>query len=188
MNLHSCGALALSEYFRDRGAHVLCLLDSLTRVAMAEREIALAGGEPPATKGYPPSVFAALPALVERAGPGLDGPSPGYVTGVFSVLVEGDDHDEPIADACRAILDGHIVLERKIAERGRFPAMDILRSLARATPVDAQDQYANAAARARALASIYEDMREMIRIGAYRKGADENVDCAIAFYGELEIF
>jgi len=181
-------ALSLAEHFRDGGAHVLCLMDSLTRVAMAIREIALAAGEPPATKGYPPSVFAALPALVERAGPGPDGPAPGCVTGVFSVLVEGDDHDEPIADACRAILDGHIVLDRKIAERGRFPAVNILRSLSRATLGEPQDERAAAAAQARALAGTYEEMREMIRIGAYRSGANEKVDRAIALHGDLEDF
>ncbi len=181
-------ALTVAEYFRDQGAHVLCLMDSLTRIAMAQREIGLAAGEPPTTKGYTPSVFSTLPALIERAGPGHDGAAPGYITGVFSVLVEGDDHDEPIADAARAILDGHIVLDRKIAERGRLPAVDILRSVSRAMPGALSDQHAKLVAEAKALAAAYEDMRELIRIGAYRSGADNEVDRAIALHAELEDF
>ena len=183
-------ALTVSEYFRDARdhAHVLCLMDSLTRIAMAQREISLAAGEPPATKGYTPSVFATLPALVERAGPGPDGDGAGFITGLFSVLVEGDDHDEPVADAARAILDGHIVLDRRIAERGRFPAVNILRTISRSMPGALGDDERALVTDARAVASEYEDMREMIRIGAYRPGANPVVDRAIAMHPALEEF
>lgn len=181
-------ALTLAEYFRDEGAHVMCLMDSLTRIAMAQREIGLASGEPPTTKGYTPSVFSTLPALVERAGPGADGAAPGYITGVFSVLVEGDDHDEPIADAARAILDGHIVLDRRIAERGRFPAINILRSISRTMSGALADDDAALAAEARKSAAAYDDMQELIRIGAYRDGANADVDQAIALHPKLEDF
>ena len=181
-------ALTLAEYFRDQGAHVMCLMDSLTRIAMAQREIGLAAGEPPATKGYPPSVFSTLPALIERAGPGPDGPAPGFVTGVFTVLVEGDDHDEPIADAARAVLDGHIVLDRRIAERGRFPAIDILKSVSRSAPGALDVDDAALIAKIKTSAAAYADMQELIRIGAYRAGANEDVDKAIALYPALESF
>jgi flagellum-specific ATP synthase len=181
-------ALSLAEYFRDDGAHVMCLMDSLTRIAMAQREIGLAAGEPPATKGYTPSVFATLPALVERAGPGLDGAGAGHITGVFTVLVEGDDHDEPVADAARAILDGHIVLSRRIAERGRFPAVDILKSISRAMPEAVSEDEAALITEIKASASAYEDMGELIRIGAYRAGANPDVDRAIELHPKLEHF
>jgi len=181
-------ALTLAEHFRGEGAHVLCLMDSLTRIAMAQREIGLAAGEPPATKGYTPSVFSLLPALVERAGPGLDGDAPGFITGVFTVLVEGDDHDEPVADAARAILDGHIVLDRRIAERGRFPAIDILRSISRAMPGALGPEEAKLIAQVKTAAAAYSDMRELIRIGAYRAGANDEVDRAIALHPKLEAF
>ena len=179
-------ALTVGEYFRDRGAHVLCLMDSLTRVAAAQREIGLAAGEPPTAKGYTPSVFSLLPKLLERAGAGVAGS--GAITGVFTVLVEGDDHDEPIADAARAILDGHVVLDRRIAERGRFPAVDILKSVSRSMNSAMPGGLHDAARKARALASVFEDMREMIRIGAYRAGANDEVDRAIAFNSRLEEF
>lgn len=185
-------AMTLCEYFRDNvnngDARVLCLMDSLTRVALAQREIGLAAGEPPTTKGFPPSVFSLLPAMVERAGPSEDREKPGHVTGVFSVLVEGDDHDEPIADTARSILDGHIVLDRKIAETGRFPAININRSVSRirATTLDNVDL--EAATNVRALSALYDDMREMIRIGAYRAGADAQTDRAIEVFARLEKF
>ena len=181
-------ALTLAEHFREEGAHVLCLMDSLTRIAMAQREIGLAAGEPPATKGYTPSVFSTLPALIERAGPGHDAGAPGHITGVFSVLVEGDDHDEPIADAARAILDGHIVLDRRIAECGRFPAINILRSISRTMSGALSADDAALVGEAKKCAAAYDDMRELIRIGAYRQGANADVDRAIALHPKLEDF
>lgn len=181
-------ALAVAEHFRDQGARVLCLMDSLTRVAAAQREIGLASGEPPTARGYTPTVFSLLPALLERAGPGLDDGVSGSITGVFSVLVEGDDLDEPIADAARAILDGHIVLDRRIAESGRHPAVDILKTLSRAASGAAPPDEAALAARARAAVSVYEDMREMIRIGAYRPGSNAEVDRAVEIRARLEVF
>ncbi len=181
-------AMTLAEHFRDNGANVMCLMDSLTRVAQAQREIGLAAGEPPTAKGYTPSVFSLLPSLIERAGPGADDGESGAVSAVFSVLVEGDDHDEPIADAARATLDGHIVLDRRIAERGRLPAVDILRSVSRAMPGALDERNAALVRDVKMLAAAYEDMREMVRIGAYRAGSDATLDRAIAIHDELEDF
>ena len=178
--------LALSEFFRDAGNEVLCLMDSVTRFAQAQREIGLSAGEPPASKGYTPTVFSELPKLLERAGPGIEGT--GNITGLFTVLVEGDDHNEPIADAVRATLDGYIVLDRSIAERGRYPAVNILRSISRAMP-DCNSEFENGlVARARSLLARYEDMAEMIRLGAYREGSDAGVDEAVHYYPALEAF
>lgn len=179
-------AMTIAESFRDGGDHVLCLMDSLARVAGAQREIGLAAGEPPTAKGYTPSVFSLLPKLLERAGPGLEGE--GAITGVFSVLVEGDDHDEPIADAARALLDGHIVLDRRIAEQGRFPAVDILKSVSRAAQGLLDPAEYETVRAARALAADYEDIREMLKIGAYRRGANPATDRTIEFHARLEAF
>ena len=177
--------LTLAEYFRDQGRDVLCLVDSVTRFAMALREIGLAAGEPPATKGYTPSVFSELPKLLERAGPGVER---GSITGLFTVLVEGDDHNEPISDAVRGILDGHIVLERAIAERGRYPPVNVLRSVSRTLPGCNSAEQNALIARARQLLATYDNMAELIRIGAYKAGSDAGVDEAIQFQPALEAF
>ncbi|MDX9690621.1 MAG: flagellar protein export ATPase FliI [Proteobacteria bacterium] len=178
--------LAVAEYFRDIGKDVLCLMDSVTRFAMAQREIGLAAGEPPTTKGYPPTTFAELPKLLERAGPGEAGK--GTITGLFTVLVDGDDHNEPIADAARGILDGHIVLDRSIAERGRYPAINILRSVSRTMPACNTDNENELVSAARRYLSSYENMAEMIRLGAYRRGTNPEVDEAMTYYGPIESF
>jgi flagellum-specific ATP synthase len=176
----------VAEYFRDKGQHVLLLMDSLTRYAMAQREIALAIGEPPATKGYPPSCFARLPQLVERSGNGLNGV--GSITAFYTVLSEGDDQLDPIADAARAILDGHIVLSRALAEAGHFPAIDIEQSTSRVmTNVVSRPQF-ELARRFRGIHSRYEKSRDLVRIGAYVAGSDAALDEAIRRHDAMSEF
>jgi flagellum-specific ATP synthase len=177
--------LAVAESFRDEGQDVLVLMDSVTRFAMAQREIGLSAGEPPTAKGYTPTVFTELPRLLERAGPGSER---GTITGIFSVLVDGDDHNEPVADAVRGILDGHIVMERAIAERGRYPAINILKSVSRTMPRAADPAYLPAINQARQVMATYADMEELIRLGAYRAGSSREVDEAIRLHQPLEAF
>lgn len=177
--------LALAEYFRDLGQSVLCMIDSITRFAMAQRDIGLAAGEPPTAKGYTPTVFSELPRLLERAGPGV---GEGTITGLFTVLVEGDDHNEPVADAVRGILDGHVVMERAIAERGRYPAINVLKSVSRTMPRSCDPAFLPIVQRARQVMATYADMEELIRLGAYRPGSSPEVDEAIALHPDLEGF
>ncbi len=177
--------LAIAEYFRDESKDVLVLMDSVTRFAMAQREIGLSAGEPPTAKGYTPTVFTELPRLLERAGPGI---GDGTITGIFTVLVDGDDHNEPVADAVRSILDGHIVMERAIAERGRYPAINILKSVSRTMPRAADPAYLPVISRARQALATYADMEELIRLGAYRPGTSPEVDQAIGLHPRLERF
>lgn len=187
MRLHGAWrATAIAEYFREQGKSVLLLMDSLTRVAQAQREIGLAIGEAPATKGYPPSVFARLPALVERAGNGVEGG--GSITAFYTVLTEGDDQQDPIADSARAILDGHIVLSRRIAESGQFPAIDVEASISRVMQEIVPKPHLDMARRFRQTLSTYTQNRDLIAIGAYQKGADPRIDAAIAAWPNLQRF
>lgn len=179
MRLHGAWqSAAIAEYFRDRGQNVLLLMDSLTRFAQAQREIALAIGEPPATKGYPPSVFAKLPQLVERAGNGSK--SKGSITAFYTVLAEGDDQNDPIVDAARAILDGHILLSRELADAGVYPAIDIEASVSRAMPQVASDDQQQLISKFRKAYSTYQEHRDLIAVGAYQHGSDPAIDAAIA--------
>jgi len=187
MRLKGCEtSLTIAEYFRDQGLNVLLLMDSLTRFAQAQREIALAIGEPPATKGYPPSVFAKLPALVERAGNGNE--NQGSISAFFTVLTEGDDLQDPIADASRAILDGHIVLSRDLADSGHFPAIDVGKSISRVMPMVTSDEHQTLARVLKQAYSLYQENKELITIGAYAKGSDPRVDKAIVIKPKLDHF
>ena len=177
-------ATRIAESFRDAGRHVVLMMDSLTRVAMAQREIGLSAGEPPATRGYPPSVFALLPRLLERAGTSPEG----SITGLYTVLVEGDDLQDPVGDTARSILDGHVVLSRRLATSGHFPSVDILESISRTTSaVTTAEQRADATALRRMLAA-HRDVRELVEIGAYVNGADRDADRALALMPEIDGF
>ncbi len=181
-------ALTVAEHFRDEGKSVLLLMDSVTRFCLALREIGLAAGEPPATRGYPPSVFAELPRLLERAGPGpvlADGTA-GQITALFTVLVEGDDHDEPVADAVRGILDGHVVLDRRIGEGGRYPAVNVARSLSRAAAGCLTPPQTALVRQARAMLALHGEMADMVRLGAVKPGADPALDAALQAVPRIE--
>jgi len=175
-------ATRIAESLADDGADVLLLLDSLTRVAMAQREVGLSAGEPPATRGYPPSTFALLPRLLERAGPR----ERGSITGVYTVLVEGDDHNEPIADAARAILDGHIVLDRRIATAGRFPSVDVLESVSRVAARVTTPEQRSAVTVLRRLLAAHRDVKDLIEVGAYVPGSNPDVDAALRLMPRLD--
>jgi flagellum-specific ATP synthase len=179
-------ATAIAEHFRDQGKHVLLIMDSLTRFAMAQREVALAVGEPPVTRGYPPSVFARLPQLVERAGNGPEGG--GSITAFYTVLVEGDDQQDPIADAARAILDGHIVLSRQLSDAGHYPAIDIEQSISRAAANLIEPPHLDMVRTFKRLYSRYQRSRDLISVGAYAAGSDPLLDQAIRMYPQIEAF
>jgi len=177
-------ATAIAEHFRDQGLNVMLFIDSVTRLAYAQRELGLSIGEPPTTRGYPPSVFGLLPRLLERAG----NTTRGSITGIYSVLVEGDDMDEPIADAVRSILDGHIVLSRELTVRNHFPAIDILQSLSRVMTDVAEPSHLQAASAMRSLCSVYRRSEDLIRLGAYEQGANAELDLAVAMVGDIDRF
>jgi flagellum-specific ATP synthase len=187
MRLHGAQlATSIAEYLRDRGRHVLLLMDSLTRFAHAQREISLAIGEPPATRGYPPSVFARLPQLVERAGNADTGG--GSITAFYTVLTEGDEPADPVAEAARAILDGHIVLSRELAEQGHYPAIDVESSVSRAMPMIATREHLALAQRFREIHAAYRQNADMIGVGAYSPGSDPRLDEAIALRAPMAAF
>lgn len=187
MRMHGAWlATTVAEYFRDQGLNVLLLMDSLTRFSQAQREIALAIGEPPATKGYPPSVFARLPQLVERAG--NNGRNGGSITAFYTVLAEGDDQNDPVVDAARAVLDGHIVLSRRIAESGHYPAIDIEASVSRVMNDIVSPEHREAARRFRRLYATYQQNQDLISVGAYQRGSDPEVDAAIDYHPLLQQF
>ncbi|WP_440875600.1 flagellar protein export ATPase FliI [Thalassotalea sp. PLHSN55] len=187
MRLKGCEtAVQISEYFRDQGLNVLLLIDSVTRYAQAQREIALAVGEPPATKGYPPSVFSKLPQLIERAGNGGDGQ--GSITAFFTVLTEGDDLQDPIADAARAILDGHIVLSRELADAGHYPAVNIEGSISRVMPMVTSDEHQQLARQLKQVYALFQENKDLISIGAYSKGTDPRIDQAITLLPVINFF
>ncbi|MEO7109003.1 MAG: EscN/YscN/HrcN family type III secretion system ATPase, partial [Polyangiaceae bacterium] len=177
-------ATAYAEYFRDQGLRVMLLIDSITRVARAQREVGLAAGEPPTRRGFPPSAFAILPRLLERGGQS----DKGSITAIYTVLVEGNDIDEPVADEARGVLDGHIVLSREIAARGRFPAVDIATSLSRVMDAVVTKEHAANARKLRAMVGTYEAKRDLLTLGAYEKGGDADLDEAISKMPKIESF
>src|SRR4051812_29940918 len=177
-------ATRIAEWFRDTGRDVVLMMDSLTRVAMAQREIGLSAGEPPATRGYPPSVFGILPRLLERAGPG----AAGSITGLYTVLVEGDDMQDPIGDTARSILDGHVVLSRRLATSGHYPSIDVLESLSRVVPAITDATQRSDAATLRRLLAAHRDVRELVEIGAYAPGSSPDADRALALMPQIEAF
>jgi flagellum-specific ATP synthase len=180
-------AMTIAEHFRDQGQSVLFMMDSVTRFCLAAREIGLSAGEPPSTRGYPPSVFADLPRLLERAGPGEDrGADTGHITALFTVLVEGDDTNEPVADAVRGILDGHVILDRRIAESGRYPPVDVLRSLSRAAHGCLDESERALIRRARDILALRGEMLDLVRMGAWRPGTDPALDEALALGPRIE--
>jgi FliI/YscN family ATPase len=175
---------AIAEYFRDQGKQVLLMVDSVTRVAMAWREIGLAVGEPPTTRGYPPSVFASLPRLLERAGNGPEG----GITGIYTVLVEGDDFNEPVADHVRSILDGHVVLSRRLASAGHFPAIEVLESTSRVRDQIVDPEQLQGANTVQALLAAYREKEDLISVGAYQPGSSPETDTAIRYHGAMTEF
>ncbi|GMT41678.1 MAG: flagellum-specific ATP synthase FliI [bacterium] len=179
-------ATAIAEYFRARGKNVLLMLDSLTRFAMAQREISLSIGEPPATKGYTPSVFALLPRLLERAGTGTE--NEGSITGLYTILVEGDDLSDPIADASRAILDGHIILSRQLASKGHYPAVDVLNSISRVMIDVTSSEHMELAAKLRKTYAVYKEAEDLISVGAYVKGSNPDIDYAVSKIKDINRF
>ena len=168
-------ATAIAEYFRDQGNDVLLMMDSLTRFSMAQREIGLASGEPPVTRGYPPSVYAEMPKLLERAG----NSDKGSITGLYTVLVDGDDFNEPITDTARSILDGHIMLDRKLGHKNHYPAIDVLQSISRCMSQIATSEHKAAAGKLKNVLATYNEAEDLINIGAYKSGANKNIDYAI---------
>lgn len=177
-------ATAIAEYFRDKGKDVLLMMDNLTRFSMAQREIGLASGEPPVTRGYPPSVYAEMPKLLERAGNGVKG----SITGIYAVLVDGDDFNEPISDTARGILDGHIVLSRKMAHKNHYPAIDVLQSISRVMSAVASDEHKKNAGLLREVLASYNDAEDLINIGAYKAGSNPGIDYAISKIDEVNSF
>lgn len=177
-------ATAIAEFFRDQGKNVLLMMDSITRFAMAQREVGLAAGEPPVTRGYTPSVFATLPKLLERAGTS----SKGSITGIYTVLVDGDDFNEPISDAVRGILDGHIVLSRNLANRNHYPAIDVLSSISRLMNDIVSPKHSQLAGRVKSILSVYKEAEDLINIGAYSKGNNPKIDEALKYIDQIEGF
>jgi FliI/YscN family ATPase len=177
-------AHSIAEHFRDQGRDVLLMLDSVTRMAVAQRQVGLSAGEPPTTRGYPPSVFAMLPRILERAGKGPQG----SITGFYTILVEGDDMNEPIADAVRSILDGHLVLSRRLANRGHYPALDVTQSISRLMPDLTDETHLEQARQVVRLLAAYDEVEDLVTIGAYAQGANPEVDLAVSMHGEIMAF